>query len=128
MLHMSWQRQAHSAKHEDGVDNRLEGGARAAARIGTASAEALRFIEILALLKRERMRTPKMDIFQEGSLPEGSIIDPAYEFCAPQYFDFSKPEDEFGQEAMQAETWFDMKTVPDEISRESSAYEQDCML
>jgi hypothetical protein len=69
-----------------------------------------------------------MDIFQEGSLQEGSIIDPAYEFCAPQYFDFSKPEDDFGQEAMQAETWFDMKTVPDEISRESSTYEQDCML
>lgn len=60
-----------------------------------------------------------MDIFQEDTVQDGGI-DPAYEFCAPQFFDFSKPDDDLDQEAMQVDTWFDMKTVPDEISRELS--------
>ena len=58
-----------------------------------------------------------MDFLQGEPAAEGVVIDPAYEFCAPQYFDFSKAQDE---EAMQADSWFDRKTEPDEFSRKHS--------
>ncbi|GAQ84188.1 putative targeting protein for XKLP2 [Klebsormidium nitens] len=61
-----------------------------------------------------------MDIFQEDIVQDGGI-DPAYEFCAPKFFDFSKPDGDLDQEAMQVDTWFDMKTVPDEISPQVAA-------